>query len=211
MIRRRMLGKYLVGCVLFALGAYLFVHSGLGTDPLDTFALGVLKHLPLTVGLVQLGVAVICLAAVALWTRRRPLLAPLFTFFFCGSMIDLLLAVDVLHGAGVSAVVVLAAGTLLCAYGSAFIIMSGFGIRAVDLLAITTVQMWRWPFWLGKLLVELTLLGTGYLLGGPAGVGTVVFLVGVGLLVQPLVRTNEALFGIVNLGLPRTGEPLPGT
>lgn len=202
----RVIGKYLVGCAFFAVGAYLFITSHLGTDPLDTFALGVLRHLPLTVGIVQLAVAVVCLGVVGIWTRRRPPVAPLFTFFFCGSLIDLQLRMDWLRGTHVPALLILAAGTLACAYGSALIIMSGYGIRSIDLVAITAVRMLRWPFWAGKGLVELTLLGTGYAMGGPAGLGTVFFLVGVDLLIQPIVWINDRLLGLINHGLPRVRE-----
>ncbi|MEV8017547.1 hypothetical protein AB0O76_14625 [Streptomyces sp. NPDC086554] len=114
------------------------------------FALGLLDHVPLTVGVVQAGVAVLCLAGVAAWTRRLPVLSPLFTFFFCGSLIDLLRLSDLADRVPVPHAVMLAGGTLLCAYGSALIIMSGFGIRAMDLLAIVMVDRWRWPFWAAK-------------------------------------------------------------
>ncbi|MEO6703340.1 MAG: hypothetical protein ABI140_11605 [Jatrophihabitantaceae bacterium] len=208
----QLLGKYLSGCLLFAIGAYLFIYSKLGTDPLDTFALGVLRHLPLTIGLVQLSVAIACVTAVSLWLRQRPRLAPLFTFFFCGSIIDLERKLDPMTTVHIPAVVILTLGTLCCAYGSALIIMSGFGIRAIDLLAIAAVRQWRWPFWTGKAIIELSLLATGYLLGGPAGWGTVFFLVGVDLLIQPMVWSNVRVLGLVNHGLPhprRLAQPQP--
>ncbi|MEV6873171.1 hypothetical protein [Amycolatopsis sp. NPDC051128] len=200
--RTRTLGKYVVGCLHFAAGAYLFIHSRLGTDPLDTFALGVLEHLPLTVGIVQTSVAVVCVGVVALWGRRRPPIAPLFTFFFCGSIIDLELRLDWMAKFAAPSLTVLVAGTVLCAYGSALIIMSGFGIRSIDLLAIEIGTHWRWPFWAAKGAIELTLLGAGFALGGPAGLGTLFFLVGVDLLIQPLVWVNSRLFGLVNHGIP---------
>ncbi|MFF8938792.1 hypothetical protein ACF08O_29555 [Streptomyces paradoxus] len=47
---------------------------------------------------------------VAAWTRERPLVAPLFTFFFCGSMIELLRRPDPAR-----ALPVPSAGLLACA------------------------------------------------------------------------------------------------
>lgn len=193
---------YLSGCLLFSWGAYLFIASELGTDPLDTFALGLRQHLPVTVGLAQAAVAIACLSTVTLWTRRRPALSPLLTFFLCGSVIDVLLIADLNHLAPLPAALLLAAGTVCCAYGSALIIMSGFGIRAMDLLAIVMVEHWRWPFWAAKGILELALLATGWLLGGPAGVGTLCFLVGVDLLIQPLMWLNATVLRVRNLGLP---------
>ncbi|WP_155255781.1 hypothetical protein [Salinispora fenicalii] len=80
--------------------------------------------------------------------------------------------------------------------------MSGFDIRAMDLLAITMVERWRWPFWLAKGVLELTLLAAGWLMGDPAGVGTLCFLVGVDLLIQPLMWLNATVLRVRNLGLP---------
>jgi uncharacterized membrane protein YczE len=195
-------GVYVSGCVVFSTGAYLFIHSNLGTDPLDTFALGVLRHVPATIGLVQLAVAIVCLCVAAAVSRRRPILSPLFTFFFCGSIIDFERYLQWARLLPFDATAVLVAATVLCAYGSALIIMSGFGIRAIDLVAIEVRRKWRWPFWIGKGMVEGLLLGSGYALGGPAGMGTVFFLVGVDLLIQPLVWGNARFLNLRNRGLP---------
>ncbi|MDK1474572.1 hypothetical protein QNO07_14275 [Streptomyces sp. 549] len=39
--------------MLFAAGATLFIHAGLGVDPLDVLSLALLEHLPLTIGIAQ--------------------------------------------------------------------------------------------------------------------------------------------------------------
>jgi uncharacterized membrane protein YczE len=193
---------YLAGCLVFSLGAYLFIHSDLGTDPLDVFCLGLMAHAPVTVGVSQTLVAVICLVTVAAWTRERPLLSPLLTFLLCGSVIDLLRWSDPARALSIPSSGLLACAVLLCAYGSALIIMSGFGIRAIDLLALTMTSRWRWPFWTAKGLIEASLMISGFFMGGPLGVGTVCFLVGVDLLIQPLIKANSKVLRIPNTGLP---------
>ncbi|MEV8017546.1 hypothetical protein AB0O76_14620 [Streptomyces sp. NPDC086554] len=57
----------------------------------------------------------------------------------------------------------------------------------------------------------MLLLATGRLLGGPVGVGTVCFLAGVGLLIQPLIELNSGALRISNLGLPPRVPAPPGT
>ena len=52
---------YLLGCLFFAVGATLFIKSGLGTDPLDVFAIGLKKTLGLKIGTSQSLFAIICL------------------------------------------------------------------------------------------------------------------------------------------------------
>lgn len=189
------IGMYLAGCTVFSLGAYLFIYSRLGTDPLDVFSLGLLNHVPLTIGIAQTLVAVICLLLVAAWTQKRPLLSPLWTFFSCGSLIDLLCFADAGRWLPLPPFTVMLAGSLLCAYGSSLFIMSGFGIRAMDLLALVIGDRWRWPFWLGKGTLEGLLLLSGYVMGGPVGIGTVTFFIVVDGCIQPLMWMNRHLLG----------------
>ena len=195
------LALYLAGCVWFSVGATLLIIVELGTDPLDVFVLGLREHVPITIGLGQAGVAAVCVLIWAAWQRRRPLISPFLTFLLCGSLIDLLLILHSGHHMPIPPLAQVLVAGLCCAYGSALIIMSAVGIRAIDLLAIAMVERWRWPFWVAKGSIEATLLAAGWLLGGPAGVGTVVFLVTVDLLVQPMVAVNVRV-GLVNRGMP---------
>lgn len=199
---------YLSGCLLFSSGAAAFIHADLGTDPLDVFALGVLEHAPLTIGIVQAAVAVVCLAVWAAWNRRRPPLSPFLTFFLCGSMIDVLRAVEAAGHLPLPDGGIMVVGVLLCTYGSALIIMSGVGIRAMDLVAISMTHRWRWPFWAAKGSLEIVLLGCGYVLGGPVGLGTICFLVFVDTLIQPCMSLTTQVFSLRNHGLEHPA-PVP--
>ncbi|GAB3955277.1 hypothetical protein GCM10028832_11180 [Streptomyces sparsus] len=196
---------YLAGCVLFAAGATLFIHAGLGVDPLDVLSLGLLEHLPLTIGIAQALIAVVCITVWSVWNRRRPVFSPFVTFLLCGSLIDLFLLLDL---SALTSVLSLAIAVLLCAYGSSLIIMSGTGIRAMDLLVISMTQRWKAPFWLAKASVEALLLGVGYLLGGPVGVGTLVFLIFVDGLIQPFMALNRRVLHITNRGIPQAPAPV---
>ncbi|MGW0827975.1 hypothetical protein [Streptomyces sp. NPDC002845] len=148
-----------------------------------------------------------CIAVWSLWNRRRPVLAAFITFFLCGSLIDLLLLADL---SWIASVPSLAVAVVLCAYGSSLIIMSGIGIRAMDLIVISMTQRWGWPFWAAKVGIEAVLLGLGYLLGGPVGVGTLCFLVFVDGLIQPFMTLNHRALRMTNHGLaePATTKPV---
>ncbi|MEZ4296026.1 MAG: hypothetical protein R3B70_13705 [Polyangiaceae bacterium] len=208
--RRDQYVLYLIGCLLFSFGANFFIYAKLGTDPLDVFSLGLRRHLSfMTIGMAQGGFAALCLLVWSVWNRRLPLLSPFVTFFFCGTLIDIFMGEKIRHGVNVASLVPLSpwplmvAGVFLCAYGSSLILMSGIGIRSMDLVAITMVQRWRVPFWACKGVLELVLLVTGYLLGGPLGWGTVLFLAFVGWLIQPLMWANGKLLRLPNYGLAR--------
>lgn len=205
---------YVLGCVLFSFGANFFIYSKLGTDPLDVFSLGLRKHVSfMTVGIAQGGFAAICLLIWAVWNKRLPLLSPFVTFFFCGTLIDIFMGEKIRVGVNVASLIPLSpwplmiCGVLLCAYGSSLIIMSGIGIRSMDLVAITMVQKWKVPFWACKGILEVLLLVSGWLLGGPLGWGTIFFLGFVGWLIQPLMWANGRLFRLPNYGLAKQPSP----
>ncbi|MDA2813354.1 hypothetical protein O4J56_22095 [Nocardiopsis sp. RSe5-2] len=198
-VRIARLVPYLAGCAVFAAGAASFIRAGLGVDPLDVLSLGILEHVPGTIGLAQASIAAVCIAVWALWNRRRPVLMPFVTFLLCGSLIDLFLLAGPV---GAPPALALAAAVPLCAYGSALIIMSGIGIRAMDLLVISANAHWNTPFWAAKAGIEAVLLTVGWLLGGPVGVGTLVFLVGVDGLIQPAMAFNTRILRMTNHGLP---------
>ena len=196
--RRSQYGLYLAGCVLFALGATCFIEADLGTDPLDVFALGVRDHTPLTVGLAQGAFAALMLLCWVVLQRRVPSVWPFITFLFCGTLIDVLLATSALANLPTSATATMLVGVLLCAFGSAYIIMSGIGIRAMDLVALALAEKFSRPFWVFKAVLETLLLAAGWALGGPVGIGTACFLVFVGYLIQPVMSLNHRVVGLPN-------------
>ncbi|EEM80288.1 hypothetical protein bthur0011_57820 [Bacillus thuringiensis serovar huazhongensis BGSC 4BD1] len=98
---------------------------------------------------------------------------------------------------------VMVIGLVLAAYGSALIIMSGIGIRTMDLLAITIVHKWKWHFFYAKMLFEVLFVLSGWLLGGPVGIGTLAFVITVGPGMILFISLNERYLGWKNFGLVR--------
>jgi uncharacterized membrane protein YczE len=190
---------YILGCVLFAAGATLFITSNLGTDPLDVLAIGMKNSYGWLIGTTQSVFAILCLLFWSMLNKWKfPPISTFLTFFICGYLIDgFLYLLDYKHI--FSPFLEMLAGVILCTQASALIIMSGFGIRAMDLVAISLAQITKKPFWFYKGVAEVLLLISGWLLGGVVGIGTVFFLVFVGWLIQPCIRFN------VKLGVPNYG------
>jgi len=188
---------YSLGCFLFSLGATLFITSHLGTDPLDVFAIGLKNTFGLLIGTSQSLFAILCLLVWSFLNKWKfPPISTFLTFFICGYMIDGFLFL-LGPNSWVNPYLEMLTGVILCTISSAFIIMSGFGIRAMDLLAITLFEKTGYPFWFFKGIAEVLLLVSGWFLGGVVGIGTVFFLVCVGWLIQPTIRFLS-LLGIPN-------------
>ncbi|KND56847.1 putative membrane protein [Candidatus Paraburkholderia schumanniana] len=133
---------YCLGCLVFSFGAKFFIDGRLGTDPLDVLVTGLNHHLHAGMGSCFSLVAGIFLAWWTLWNRRIPPLTPFVTSAAVGFLIDLWTWLAITSGmtAALSPYLILFMGLFLCAYGSSLIIMSGIGIRIMDLVALTMIR-----------------------------------------------------------------------
>lgn len=191
---------YFTGCILFSLGATFFIASDLGTNPLDVFTTGVRNHTGLLIGTTQSLFAISCLI---IWSaiynfKKVPPISTFLTFFVCGYLIDFFLFLSG-EQTPLNSYVELAIALFLCTEASALIIMSGFGIRAMDLVAIALTDKTGLPFWVYKGITEILLFTVGWALGGMFGIGTIAFLFFVGWMIQPFIIMNKKL-GIPNYG-----------
>jgi uncharacterized protein len=179
---------YIIGCIMFSLGATAFIDSQLGTDPLDVLCLGIQHQWGWKIGTTQSLLALLLIGVYWVITRvKLPPLSPFITLFSCGYMIDFFRE-TLTTMAMLPPLVLLVMGITLCIMGSSAIIMSSYGIRPMDLVAIALMHKTGKPFWLYKGVLEVLLFSIGYLLGGPVGIGTLAFLFGVGWSVQPIIR-----------------------
>jgi uncharacterized membrane protein YczE len=202
---------YLVGCVLFSLGVKLFIASGLGVDPLHSMVIGIVQAVDLPyvgIGLVSSAVTASFLALWSAWNRRLPPLTTFITMALVGYLVDLwnLLGLERWILPALTPGWTMLAALLLDAYASALIILSGIGIRVMDLMTITMRRRWGCSFLTGKIALEFGFLAVALLLGGPVGIGTVAFVAVVASFVTPFMRMNERLLGLPNFGL---GGPSP--
>lgn len=215
--KRYQVAMYAAGIFLFSLGAKGFIDAGLGTDPLDVLVIGMNRHMGVGIGVCSSLVAIAFLTWWMAWNRKLPPLTPFVSTSAVGFLIDFwnaikletytihampVVNVDVFGRAlNMSAVGLDVVALLTCSYASALIIMSGIGIRIMDLVAITMIEKWGWSFFRAKMLLEVGLFTSGWLLGGPMGVTTVLFLFLVGPFIQPFMWVNATYLSIPNHGI----------
>ena len=197
---------YLAGCICFSLGVKLFIDADLGVDPFHAMTLGLVRvvDMPyLQVGFMDAGATLALLILWMAWNRRLPPLSTFITMVLVGGLIDLWswLGIHAVTGSLGSRTLPMLAGLVLNAYGSALIIMSGIGIRVVDLVALTLVNRLGWRFYRAKLSLEAGFLVSGFLLGGPIGVAALAFVLVVGPCVVPLIWVNQRFLKLPDYGL----------
>ena len=198
---------YLGGCLCFSLGVKLFIDADLGLDPFHSMTIGLVQTVGvpyLQIGFMDGVVTAVLLVVWMVWNRRLPPLAIFLTMVIIGFLIDAWnwLALDIGELAG-SRALLLFSGLLLNAYGSSLIIMSGIGIRVVDLVALTLVRKVGMRFYVAKLALEAGFLLAGFLLGGPVGIAAIAFVCVVGPFMEPLIWANRRFLKLPDYGLRR--------
>jgi uncharacterized membrane protein YczE len=179
---RRRLVQLLVGLVAAGVGIGLIVRSDLGLGPWDVLHQGLAERTGVPMGMVVIAVGVVVLAA---WVplRQRLGLGTLLNVIVVGTVLDLSLAVlPVVEGLALRAVL-LGTGVVAVGLGSGLYLGAGLGPGPRD--GLMTALAARGPsVRLVRTGIELSALGAGWLLGGTVGVGTVVFALAIGPLVQ---------------------------
>jgi uncharacterized membrane protein YczE len=152
--------------------------AGLGVDPWDVFHQGLSRRLGLGVGTWAIIVGVVVLA---LWIplRQRPGFGTLSNVVVVGLVIDVMLAaVSPVHGLAAQIVVMLG-GVLLNGIATGMYIGAGLGPGPRDGL-MTGLAARGHSIRIVRTSIELTVLVTGWVLGGTVGIGTVVYALGIG-------------------------------
>ena len=183
--------KLLVGLVLFGVGIWLGLQARLGVGPWDVLAGGLSQHLGTPFGRTSIGVSVVVLL-VGLVAGVRPGIGTAFNVVVIGAVIDVLLATPALDGLGSRSVLLrlaaTAGGIATVAAGSALYLGAHLGPGPRDGLMVALVERTGWRVGTCRALLEFGVLVLGVALGGPVGVGTLAFAMGIGPAIQLAFR-----------------------
>jgi len=177
--------RCLVGLGLFGFGIALFLESHLGVPPWDVFHKGVADKLDVSIGVVIIATGVVLLL---LWIplRQRPGLGTILNALEIGLVVDLAKGSIGEPDRLWVRIMMLIAGLLVIAVGSALYIGAGLGPGPRDGLMMGLAERGV-SVRLGRTVIEAVVVVAGLSLGGSIGVGTILFAVGIGPLVQVLL------------------------
>ncbi|MEO6206310.1 MAG: hypothetical protein ABIO67_13165 [Mycobacteriales bacterium] len=183
--------KLMVGLVLFGVGIWLGLQAHLGVGPWDVLAGGLSQQLDTPFGRTAIGVSVVVFA-IGLAARVRPGLGTVLNVVTIGLVIDALLRLSWLDGLGAHGIplrLLETVGGIVCvAVGSALYLGAHLGPGPRDGLMVAIAERTGWPVGVARAALELTVLVFGVLLGGPIGIGTLMFALGIGPAVQVAFR-----------------------
>lgn len=182
MMARRLLQLY-IGLTLYGVSTAMFVRADLGADPWNVFHLGVAKIFSLNIGMVMILVGALVLL---LWIplRQRPGLGTVSNVIVLGLAADAALALMPPLESLAARSVLLISAVVVNAIATGMYIGAGFGSGPRDGLMTGINARTGWSVRSVRTAIELTVLLAGWAMGGTVGVGTVLYALAIGPLIQ---------------------------
>lgn len=201
-LTRRLVQLY-AGLALYGVSMALFLRSELGNMPWDVLHQGVSRFVPVSFGTITIATGVLVLLG---WIplRQRPGLGTVSNVLVIGLVVDVALRAVATPSHLAVRIAFLAAGVVLNAVATACYIGARFGPGPRDGLMTGVVARYGWPVRRVRTVIEVAVVAVGFALGGTLGIGTLVYALAVGPLVQPLLPLLE----VAREEQPATREPV---
>ena len=189
MNRKKIIGQWIrivLGLLVFSFGVHLTIRANIGLAPWDCLGMGIAKHTPLNYGLAMTIMAVIILA-VDLLLKERIGYGTVIDALLTGNFVQMFNDMDPLpeNNSMILGIGIMLAGLVFMAVGM-WIYMRGeqcCGPRD-SLLVGLGKRLPKVPIGIVGMMLWVTVLLAGWLLGGPVGIGTLISAFGAGLVMQ---------------------------
>ncbi len=181
-----------IGFAIFGLSIAMLIRANLGTSAWAVLEVAIAQILHLTPGTISVGMGFTVLVF-ALLLREQIGWGTIANIVCIGPFEDLFLAIiKPVTGNLALQIGMLIAAIVMMGLASAIYIGVDAGAGPRDSLMLAIQRTTGWSVRLARGLLEVTVVLIGWLLGGPAGVGTVVF----ALLIGPAVQWGFKLFKV---------------
>lgn len=159
--------------------------ANLGYAPWEVFHWGLGKTIGVTIGNVSIITSLFICVIVVLMGEKLGL-GTVLNMILIGVSIDALLSLNIIPQMNglISGIVVMIAGLFIIAFGSYYYIKSGFGAGPRDSLMVVIERKTKLPVGLCRGILEGFVVLTGWILGGPIGIGTVIAAFGISFCIQ---------------------------
>ena len=197
----------LVGLTGFGFSMAMMVRAGFGLDPWDVFHQGMTRHTGMTIGIASAVVGVVVLLA---WIplRNRPGIGTVANVIVIAVTVDAGLALLAPPSTLPVRIAMMLGAVLLNAISTVLYVGAGLGPGPRDGLMTGLVVRTGLSVRLVRTAIEASVLTGGWLLGGSVGIGTVVYALGIGPLVQLFLRITprhllaRSGWAFTDLGVP---------
>lgn len=168
-----------LGLFLFGLGETLLISAGAGVSPWTVLAQGVALHLGASIGITTFVVSILVLLA---WIplRQRPGVGTILNTVIIAATIELVLPHLPPSSSFALSMLEVIIGIMLVGLGSGIYLIANLGAGPRDGLMTGLQRVTQLPIAWVRVGIEVFVVMVGWMLGGVAGVGTVMFALGIG-------------------------------
>ena len=178
--------KIVIGLLIFSLGVHLTIRANLGLAPWDCLGMGISFQTPLNYGLSMTMIGVMILL-IDISIKEKIGFGTIIDALLTGNAVQLFNDIDPFPETTNTfvGILIIVAGLALMAIGQYFYMSSAQGCGPRDALLVGLGQrLSGLPIGVVQILLWGTVLLTGWLLGGPVGIGTIVSTFGSGIVMQ---------------------------
>ena len=194
----------LVGLTIAHLGVTLFILADLGSDPFNVLVQGIFRTIGnlldwpfITHGRVHIVICFIIILALLAVDRNYIKIGTILCMIFGGPIIDVftvvLAPVFAITDFFVFKLLMLALGCVILAYGMTIVIKSDAGTGPNDLVAVVISDKLKKKFSIVRIIVDLSFVIIGFVLGGSLGIGTIICAFCVGPVAGHFLPINEKI------------------
>lgn len=165
-----------VGVLISGFCVGLFNYSAFGMDPFQVLAHGIFLHTPLGFGTLYMLINLLMLAAIFVIDRRKIGIGTFINIFLLGYVVEFsswLLDEKLPNPTLLLRIIFLLVGLTVLCLGAALYFVGDMGVSTYDAVSLILGERTpiRFQYW--RIGTDLICTGTGFLLGGTVGIGTV--------------------------------------
>lgn len=194
----------MIGLSIAHLGVTLFILADLGSDPFNVLVQGVFRTVGnllswsfITHGRVHIVICFTIILVLLVVDRSYIKIGTILCMIFGGPIIDLftilLAPVFAITDSIIFKLIMLALGCVILAYGMTIVIKSEAGTGPNDLVSVVISDKTKQKFSIVRVIVDLSFVIIGFLLGGSLGIGTIICAFCVGPVAGHFLPINEKI------------------
>ena len=194
----------MIGLTIAHFGVTLFILADLGSDPFNVLVQGIFRTISgilnwsfITHGRVQIVICFLIILALLAVDKSYIKIGTILCMIFGGPIIDIftvvLAPIFSISDSLIFKIVLLALGCVILAYGMTIVIKSDAGTGPNDLVAVVISDKSKKKFSIVRIIVDVSFVVIGFVLGGSLGIGTIICAFCVGPVAGHFLPINEKL------------------
>lgn len=194
----------MIGLTIAHLGVTLFILADLGSDPFNVLVQGIFRTVSsilnwsfITHGRVHIVICFIIILALLVVDKSYVKIGTILCMIFGGPIIDIftvvLAPIFAITDSLIFKIVMLALGCVILAYGMTIVIKSDAGTGPNDLVAVVISDKTKKKFSIVRIIVDVSFVVIGFVLGGSLGIGTIICAFCVGPVAGHFLPINEKI------------------